>query len=567
MATITGGHLIVRALKAYGVERVFTITGETLFSIYQGCIDEGMELIVARHEGGMVSMADGWSRATGKPSVVLASSGPGHSNSMGALSIAFAECSPVILLSAIDEVANLGRGGRQELPQVEMCAPITKWSSLLFDAKRIPEFIAKAFRVATNGMPGPVHISIAADALAADVDECEAPIPAIATTNRTSAMLADEAFVEGVLDLLSSSERPMLIAGTAAFWSNAEEPLREFIETTGLPLLTVEHARGMVPDSHPLCFGDGYGTINEAAQLKDFSDVIVILGERIDYPFFFGKNFGSAKIVHICPDPNELGKNRPVDWCAAGDVSAVLEQLLQGAKKRTWRVPESWIATLRDTRREQDQCIEKMAGRTGKKVHPARVALEVERMLPSNGIVAFDGGNYSPWARYCMTARRAGGWLTSSILMHLGTGLPYAIGAKLAFPDAPVVVLTGDGALGFSVMEFETAVRHKLPIVVVVANDSLFGVEVYYQQRWYGADRVVAAEMTDTRWDLVAEAMGAHGEFVETAEQLKPALERAFACGKPACVNVATECIPSPQTLTFSRLYLLQRAARANKSD
>jgi acetolactate synthase-1/2/3 large subunit len=189
----------------------------------------------------------------------------------------------------------------------------------------------------------------------------------------------------------------------------------------------------------------------------------------------------------------------------------------------------------------------------------------VEALLDEQSILAFDGGDFSSWARYCMTARRAGGWLASTVLGHLGVGLPYAMGAKLAFPKAKAVVMTGDGALGFSVMEMETAVRYKIPIVVVVANDAAFGVEVYYQQKWFGPDRVVGTELTNTRWDLLAESLGAHGEFVETPEQLRPALERAFSCGKPACINVFAQRTPSPQTQTFSRIYLLKRAhARKN---
>jgi acetolactate synthase-1/2/3 large subunit len=186
-------------------------------------------------------------------------------------------------------------------------------------------------------------------------------------------------------------------------------------------------------------------------------------------------------------------------------------------------------------------------------------------MLDQQSILAFDGGDFSSWARFCMTARRPGGWLASTVLGHLGVGLPYAMGAKLAYPDARAVVLTGDGALGFSVMEMETAVRYGIPVVTVVANDAAYGVEVYYQQKWFGADRVVGTELTNSRWDLLAESLGAHGEFVETPEQLRPALERAFACGKPACVNVVSQRTPSPQTQTFSRIYLLKRAhARKN---
>jgi len=199
-------------------------------------------------------------------------------------------------------------------------------------------------------------------------------------------------------------------------------------------------------------------------------------------------------------------------------------------------------------------------------VHPARLALEVEKILDDNSILVFDGGDFCSWARFATTARRPGGWLASTVLGYLGVGLPYAIGAKLASPESTVVVLTGDGALGFSVMEFETAVRHKIPVVVIVANDAAFGVEVYYQQKWHGPDRVIATELTDTRWDLMAEAMGAHGEFVDSLDKLVPAINRAIASGKPACVNVPCLRTPSPQTQTFSRMYLLRRAkARSAK--
>jgi acetolactate synthase-1/2/3 large subunit len=362
------------------------------------------------------------------------------------------------------------------------------------------------------------------------------------------------------LELLSQAERPLIVAGCAAFWSQAGDVLRQFIETVKIPLMTVEQARGLVPDNHPYCFGDGYGTVNQAAQLEGRVDVLLLLGDRLDHPLAYGNCFGSAKIIHVCPDAAEIGKNHPIECGVAADTRAVIAQLLVAAQARSWSEPVAWVAMLRETRREQATRAERMAVSKLPGVHPARIALEVEALLDEQSILAFDGGDFSSWARYCMTARRAGGWLASTVLGHLGVGLPYAIGAKLAFPEAKAVVLTGDGALGFSVMEMETAVRYKIPVVVVVANDAAFGVEVYYQQKWFGADRVVGTELTNTRWDLLAESLGAHGEFVETAEQLGPALKRAFASGKPACVNVIAQRTPSPQTQTFSRIYLLKRA-------
>jgi acetolactate synthase-1/2/3 large subunit len=557
MEKITGGLLLIRALKAHGVGRLYTLPGAPLFPVYEACLDEGIEVLTGRHESSLIHIAEGWSRSTGKPSVVLVSPGPGLANSVAGLSIAFAECSPVILLSGIDIPANLGRGGRQELPQVEMCAPITKWSALLTSGPRIPEYIDKAFRIAASGMPGPIQISITSDVFSGliEVDE-----KAISSAFQPAAAQAESAFIEQTLELLSHAERPLIVAGCAAFWSQAGDVLRAFIETVKIPLMTVEQARGLVPDNHPYCFGDGYGTVNQAAQLQGRVDVLLLLGDRLDHPFAYGSCFGAAKIIHLCPDAAEIGKNHPVESGVAADVLAVTAQLLAAAKTRPWNEPAEWVSALREMRREQAERAVRLSATTQPGVHPARIALEVEALLDQQSILAFDGGDFSSWARYCMTARRPGGWLASTVLGHLGVGLPYAMGAKLAFPDAKAVVLTGDGAMGFSVMEMETAVRYKIPIVVVVANDAAFGVEVYYQQKWFGADRVVGTELSNTRWDLLAESLGAHGEFVETPEQLRPALERAFASGKPACLNVIAQRTPSPQTQTFSRIYLLKRA-------
>jgi acetolactate synthase-1/2/3 large subunit len=565
MEKITGGLLLIRALKAHGIRRLFTLPGAPLFPVYEACLNEGIEVVTGRHESGLIHMAEGWSRATGNPSVVLVSPGPGLANSVPGLAIAFAECSPVILLSGIDVPANLGRGGRQELPQVEMCAPVTKWSSLLSSGKRIPEYIAKAFRIAASGMPSPVHISITSDTIAGLVEVEDGAMPPTAKTQPTAAAQAEPAFIQQALELLATAERPLIVAGAAAFWSQAGDLLQQFIETVKIPLMTVEQARGMVPDNHPYCFGDGYGTVNQAAQLQGRVDVLLLLGDRLDHPLAYGTCFGSAKIIHICPDAHEIGKNHPIECGVACDVRAATAQLLEAAKARTWKEPAEWVAMLRQTRFEQAERARRMSASTQPGVHPARIALEVEAMLDEQSILAFDGGDFSSWARYCMTARRSGGWLASTVLGHLGVGLPYAMGAKLAFPEAKAVVMTGDGALGFSVMELETAVRYGIPVVIVVANDAGYGVEVYYQQKWFGPDRIVGTELTNTRWDLLTESLGGHGEFVDAPEQLRPALERAFASGKPACINVISQRTPSPQTQTFSRIYLLKQA-HARKS-
>jgi acetolactate synthase-1/2/3 large subunit len=556
---ITGGHLLVQALKARGTRRVYTLPGAPLFPFYEGCLEEGIDITVGRHEAAVVHTAEGWSRTTGEPSVVLLAPGPGHANGVPAIATAHAECSPVIVMSGIDAGARLGRGARQELPQVEMCLPITKWSALLSDSRRIPEYVARAFRAATTGMPGPVHVSLTADSLSGTVDAAEVPILPAGGSMPTAAPGADPGFVEQALALLAKAERPVVIAGVAAFWSHAGPELRQLIETTKIPLFTVEQARGLVPDNHPYCFGDGYATVHPTAQLLNRADVILLLGERIDCPFAYGSCFGSAKVIHVYPDPEEVGKNRAVECGVACDVRVATAQMLEAAKAMKWEGPSPWLTALRESRRDHEARVRALAASDDAPVHPARIALEVERLADDQSVLVFDGGDFTGWARFATTARRPGGWLASTVLGHLGVGLPYALGAKLASPESKVIVLTGDGALGFSATEFETAVRYNLPVLVVVANDAAFGVEVYYQAKWFGPDRVTGTELTNTRWDLLAQSMGAWGEYVDTPDKLQPALQRAIASGKPACVNVACQRTPSPQTQTFSRMYLIRR--------
>jgi acetolactate synthase-1/2/3 large subunit len=557
---VTGARLLVRALKAHGIHRIFSIPGAPLFPVYEACLDESVEVISGRHEGSLVHTAEGLSRASGKPSVVVLAPGPGLSNGVPGIAVAHAECSPVIVISGIDVYANLGRGGRQEIPQVEMCHPITKWSALLSNGKWIPEHISRAFRIAMTGVPGPVHIAMTADSISGVVDASEVPMPAPAASRPTSLGGADPAFIEQALGLLAKAQRPLVFAGVGAFWSQAGSVLRQFIETVRIPLFTVEQARGLIPDDHPYCFGEGYGPVNPAAQLLARADVILVLGERMDAPMSYGSVFGSAKVIHVYPDPREIGKNFPVECGVACDVRQATAQLLEAAAARKWKEPSEWVEMLRETKRDHRERVRKLAESDHAPVHPARIAFEVEKLLDEQGILVFDGGDFHGWARYCATARRPGGWLASTVLGHLGIGLPYAIGAKLAFPGSRVVVLSGDGALGFSVMEFETAVRHKIPVVVVVANDAGYGIEVYYQEKWFGPDRITTTELSNTRWDLLAQSMGAWGEYVDAPDKLQPALQRALACGKPACVNVVSHRTPSPMALTYSRMYLMKRA-------
>ena len=559
MAKVTGGEVLVRALKSQGVTRIFSLPGAGIFPVYDACLDHGIEVTAGRHEGAVVHAAEGWARVAAQPAVAILPEGPGHANGVAGVATAYAECSPVIMMSGIDESRHLGKGAIQELPQVDMCAPITKWAALLCDMERVADHVETAFRISRSGLPGPVHLSLSADVLEQVVEETDLPQPSagIATEEPGGAEPGD---VERAVDLLANAERPVIIAGIGAYWSNAGAALHSLVETAGIPLFTIERARGLVSDDHPCCFGDGYSSVNPAAELIHHADVAMVLGEKIDCRFAYGRSFGKAKLIHVCPEPQEIGRNCTAELGLACDAGAVAAQLADAAGQRTWQKKTEWLETLRQARREHEARVRALAASDTAPLHPLRVARDVEHFVDEDTVLVFDGGDFSGWTRSFFRARRPGRWQIGTVLGHMGTGLPYAIGAQLAAPDSRVVLLTGDGALGFCTAEFETAVRHRLPVVVVVANDASWGIEEYLQTESFGPDRRVATGLADVRWDQVAVAMGGHGEHVEAPEQLRPALDRAFAAGRPACVNVTVERTPSPMAQSFSRVFKRRRA-------
>jgi acetolactate synthase-1/2/3 large subunit len=378
-----------------------------------------------------------------------------------------------------------------------------------------------------------------------------APGPVAATASAES--------VDRAIELLANAKRPVVMAGTMAYWSACGDALLRFVEKTRIPLFTVERARGMIPDDHTLCFGDGYTTANPAAGMMQHADVVLVLGEKIDCRFAYGLSFGHARLIHAYPDADEIGKNRHAEVGAACDVGAFVRELVEAAAGRRWRDPAQWSETLAESAGEHEARMAAFAASDETPPHPVRICREVAPFLTDRTILVFDGGDFSGWARSCMKARRPGGWQVGTILGQMGAGMPYALGAKVAEPDSQVVLLTGDGALGFGVMEFETAVRQGCPMVVVVGNDSAWGIEVHFQKEWYGSERLVGTRLTDVRWDRMAEAMGGFGAYVERPEELKPAMERAFASGKPACVNVAIKTAPSPQAHAYSRVFVRRR--------
>jgi acetolactate synthase-1/2/3 large subunit len=561
MGKISGAQILVRALKAEGVTYVFGLAGVGIFPIFDACLNENLRIIDVRHETAGVFMAGATARITGQPGVCLVTEGPGHANAIAGLTTMYAEDTPVVLISGCAETENWGRGAIQEIPQVEMAAPVAKWAAMVPHVRRLPEMLAMAFRIARSGQPGPVHLTVPIDALDQEVEEASLPPYQPERRRPSGATAAEPRLIREAVACLAAAARPAVVAGIGAWWSGAGEALRAFIELTRIPLFTVELARGLVSDDHPLCLGAGYPSMNPMASKLREADVVLVLGERLDFRFGFGEAFGpGVQLIQVYPEAREIGRNAPVRLGLAADSRAVVEQLLEEARGRAWS-ERPWVGELREERQKQQARFEALAASEQAPLHPLRVAKEVNAVLRDDDIVILDGADFAAWVRLLIKARRPGHWLTHGRLGMIGTGIPYGVAAQLARPQARVIVFVGDGSVGFHFMEFDTAIRHGLPIVVVIGNDAAWGVEQHFQRALYGPDRLVATSLRRARYDQMVQALGGHGEYVERPEQLPPALERALAAGVPACVNVATELLLSPSAEAFCQ-YLVKRRAQ-----
>ncbi|MBI3976656.1 MAG: thiamine pyrophosphate-binding protein [Chloroflexi bacterium] len=550
MAKVTGGQLVARSLAAQGVRIVFSLCGNHLLSTYDAFLDAGIRVVDTRHEAAAAHMAEGWSRVTGEPGVCLVTGGPGHTNALTGLLTAQATATPLILLSGQSELSRRGMGVMQEAPQVETAAPLSKWAGLALETRRIPEYLDTAFRIACSDRHGPVHLSLPVDLLDQAVDEDGVSTPTPFAWRRPLGY-GDPGAVEQAMELLAGAERPVVIAGAGAWHSQAGDALQRFVELTRLPLFTVETARGIVSDDHPLSLGYADPIFNEAARAFSLADAFLVLGKDLDFRLAFGQPPlipAGAAVIQVDAAAAVIGHNRRVQAGIVADVAAAVEQLIVAARRRAWRdLP--WTDELRSRRRRQlDDYAATAAAIDDLPAHPIQVVEAVRPFVDDQTIVVVDGGDFVQWARAGLPAKRAGGWLRLGPMATLGAGTPFALAAKLARPEASVLLITGDGSIGFSLMEFDTAVRHRLPFVAVVGNDAAWGVEKQYQLGLYGPDRLIASELRPLRYDRLVQALGGYGERAEAPSAIGPAIQRAIASGMPACVDVSIRSVPSPSS-------------------
>jgi acetolactate synthase-1/2/3 large subunit len=535
METLTGGQLVARMLAREGVQTAFTLSGLHVAPIYAGCVEAGVRLVDTRHEQAAAHAADAWARLSRGVGVAIVTAGPGVTDAVTGVANAWSANVPLVLLGGAAPTFNQGRGALQEMAQTQLFTGITKWADRVPSPELVPSFMARAFRVARAGRPGPVFLELPWDVLSNGADDSllEAQV-----RYRTAARSpGDPEQVEAALALLGRAERPVVLAGSSVYWDDAAAELLALADATAVPVYLNGMGRGCLPPGHP-----SFLQLSRKDALSE-ADVVLVVGTPLDFRVGYGTEptfAPGARVIQVDVDGAEIGRNRPIEVGIVGDSRSVLAQLLAGAGR--WGEP-AWPRRLRDAeeRRRLAQRVHEESGQ--RPVHHFRLARAIAEVAERAGDVTYvgDGGNVVAVAAKVLPVHRPGRWLDPGPLGCLGVGAPFAIAAKLLAPDRPVCVIQGDGAFGLNGMDYETAVRFGLPMVVVVGNDAAWGQIRVPQRAMYGDDRSPATTLAPTRYDKVVQALGGDGEHVDDPADLVPALERAFASGTVYCVDVALD--------------------------
>ncbi len=530
MAKISGGHLTARALKQEGVGAIFTLCGGHIIDIYEGCMDEGIQIVDIRHEQTAAHAADGWTRMTGVPGVAVVTAGPGTTDTVTGIANAFRAQSPMLLIGGQAARKQYHMGGLQELDHVSLMKPITKFATAVLDTERIPELIGMAFREAYNGRPGPSFLEIPRDILDAEVDEEAVTFP---THYRSPGRVhGDPKLVQQAADWLSGAERPALLAGSQIWHCRAAGQLLEFSEHAEVPIYLNGAARGCLPVDCPTFMN--YSRRHALSQ----ADVVLVIGTPFDFRLGYGNRIApDAVVIQVDLDYGELGHNRDVDIGIVADAGALLEQLTAAITPEG--KSKAWLKQLRRLEEKGYEEAKPFLYSDAVPIHPLRVAREINEFLTDDTIFIGDGGDVVTMSARAIQPRRPGHWMDPGPLGTLGVGTPFAIAAKVARPEKEVVVLFGDGAFGCTGFDYDTLIRFNLPVIGVVGNNAAWNQIRFGQIQKYGPERGnVANLLAPTRYDRIVSAMGGHGEHVTKPQLIRPALERARESGKPACINV-----------------------------
>jgi acetolactate synthase-1/2/3 large subunit len=531
--SVHGGRLAARALKQANVGCIFTLTGGHIMAIHDGALDEGIPIIDVRHEQAAVHAADAYSRLNpGKLGCAVLTAGPGVTDGVTGIANAWRANSPILVIGGQGPFANLRRGSLQEMDHVGMVRPISKWADACYQTERIPEYIELAVRHAVSGVPGPAFLEITMDVLMGQASLEKAWFPTMRTT--APRVIPEREDVLAALRILAQAERPVMMAGTGVKWSQGSAALQRFVQETRLPTFLNGMGRGQLRFDDPQFFN----RVRKEAMQR--CDVFVLAGSPLDFRLKFGAAIPtSAKIVQLDMDNLLIGQNRSADAAIVGNLGVAFEQMLQVMKEESIQLDfGGWRDELRVRENEIGAGFESELNSDESPVDPLRLCREIRDFIDEDTILIGDGGDIVAQAAKVVPVMRENCWMDPGPLGTLGVGMPFALAAKVSFPEKKVLIIYGDGSFGLNGFEYDTAVRFGLPIVGILGNDAAWGQMLRPQIGLYGADRKVAVDLEYTHYERVVEALGGHGEYCERPEEIRPALERAFASGKPALVNV-----------------------------
>lgn len=536
MSKVTGNELLSRSLHRLGVETLFFLSGGPINDVIFGCQSLGIRCIDVRDERAAALMAQAYARVTGKPGIAIASPAGATTNMATGLGSAFLDCAPVIAIGGSCSLAMRETGAFEEIDVASVMRPITKQSWVIPRTERIPAFAAMAFRHALSGRPGPVFLECPGDVLYGRVEEGK--VTAVPESVEMARPSGDPQAVHRAIELLAQAERPVIISGSGVLWAGAWEELGEFVELTNIPFYTTPLGRGAIPEDHRLAFLAARTTAWREA------DVVLAIGTRANFivEHFQPPRFdAAARFIVVNTDAEEIGHNRPVEVGIVGDARLVLRQLIEEARDRfQGREKLPWVDRLRRKDAERRSKLEPLLNSEQVPIHPLRLCKEVRDFLPRDCILAVDGHETLLFARQAIPVYGPRQRLNPGPFAAMGVGVPFGVGAKAARPERPVAVLTGDGAFGFNAMEIDTAVRHKLPLLIVINNNggwsNVRGMPPISRDLGFSA-----------AYERLAEALGGYGERVEEPSRIRPALERAAASGLPAVVNVITDAEASAE--------------------
>jgi acetolactate synthase-1/2/3 large subunit len=534
---ISGGHLVAKALKAEGIDVIFTLCGGHIIDIYDGCLDEGIKIVDVRHEQVAAHAADGYARVTGKPGCAVVTAGPGTTDAVTGIANAFRAESPMLLIGGQGALNQHKMGSLQDLPHVDMMKPITKFAASVLTTERIADMISMAFRECYHGAPGPSFLEIGRDILDAKVDPAKARIPQPGHYRASTKSIGDPADIEKLADILVKSKNPCILLGTQIWTCRGTDAAINFVKTLNIPAFMNGAGRGTLPP------GDPHNFHLTRSYAFDKADVIVIVGTPFDFRMGYGKRLRQeATVVQIDMDYRTVGKNRDISLGLVGDVGAILAAVTQAASGRKSNGAENRQAWMQELQAEEQRMVDEMMPKLksdAQPIHPLRLCHGINEFLRDDSVYIGDGGDIVTFSGGVVEPHRPGQWMDPGPLGTLGVGVPFAMASKLAQPEKEVVCLFGDGAFALTGWDFETMVRFNLPFIGIVGNNSAMNQIRYGQIAKYGPVRGnVGNKLGDVPFGEFAKILGGYGEEIRDPKQIRPALERARASGKPSLINV-----------------------------